>query len=140
MTWRALPRPGQLAKAGMNDLQTIEGVGPNIAEAIVDWFVRLPNRTVWKAARSGSVADGSCQPRMPQKYRTTQRDDLCHYRHTAQLWSREDDKKYIQVHGGKVTDAVSKKTSYLVVGETPGFEAWIRNANWVCRFWMKTLL
>jgi DNA ligase (NAD+) len=29
-------------------------------------------------------------------------------------------KEYIESHGGKVTDSVSKKTSYLVLGENPG--------------------
>jgi DNA ligase (NAD+) len=34
--------------------------------------------------------------------------------------SRDDVKGLIEQHGGKVTDAVSKKTSYLVLGESPG--------------------
>ena len=34
--------------------------------------------------------------------------------------SRDDAKEFIESHGGKVTDSVSKKTSYLVLGEAPG--------------------
>jgi len=34
--------------------------------------------------------------------------------------SRDETKKLIQINGGKVTDSVSKKTSYLVLGENPG--------------------
>jgi DNA ligase (NAD+) len=34
--------------------------------------------------------------------------------------SREEVKDLIQQNGGKVTDSISKKTSYLVVGENPG--------------------
>ena len=34
--------------------------------------------------------------------------------------SREEAKAFIEAHGGKVTDSVSKKTSYLVLGEAPG--------------------
>jgi DNA ligase (NAD+) len=34
--------------------------------------------------------------------------------------SRDEIKEWIQKHGGKVTDSVSKKTSYLVVGEAAG--------------------
>ena len=33
---------------------------------------------------------------------------------------REEVKEYIQQRGGKVTDSVSAKTSYLVLGENPG--------------------
>jgi DNA ligase (NAD+) len=39
---------------------------------------------------------------------------------TLSGFSREDIKEYIEAHGGKVTDSVSKKTSYLVLGEDPG--------------------
>ena len=35
-------------------------------------------------------------------------------------FTRDGVKEYIQAHGGKVTDSVSKNTSYLVVGEAPG--------------------
>jgi DNA ligase (NAD+) len=34
--------------------------------------------------------------------------------------SREEAATFIKAHGGKVTDSVSKKTSYLVVGADPG--------------------
>ena len=39
---------------------------------------------------------------------------------TLPTFSREDAKAFIESHGGKVTDSVSKKTSYLVLGENPG--------------------
>ena len=35
-------------------------------------------------------------------------------------FSREAAKEFIESYGGKVTDSVSKNTSYLVVGENPG--------------------
>jgi DNA ligase (NAD+) len=34
--------------------------------------------------------------------------------------TRDGVKEFIESHGGKVTDSVSKKTSYLVLGEEPG--------------------
>ena len=39
---------------------------------------------------------------------------------TLPTWSREEAKAFIEQHGGKVVDSVSKKTSYLVVGEKAG--------------------
>jgi len=39
---------------------------------------------------------------------------------TLPTFSRDDAKEFIESHGGKVTDSVSKKTSYLVLGEAPG--------------------
>ena len=35
-------------------------------------------------------------------------------------FSREEVKDFIQSQGGKVINSVSKKTSYLVIGESPG--------------------
>jgi len=37
--------------------------------------------------------------------------------------SRDGVKEFIENNGGKVTDSVSKKTSYLVLGENPGSKA-----------------
>ena len=39
---------------------------------------------------------------------------------TLPTFSRDDAKALIESQGGKVTDNVSKKTSYLVLGENPG--------------------
>ncbi|MRR31193.1 NAD-dependent DNA ligase LigA, partial [bacterium] len=39
---------------------------------------------------------------------------------TLHGFSRDGIKEFIQEYGGKVTDSVSKKTSYLVAGEAPG--------------------
>ncbi len=39
---------------------------------------------------------------------------------TLPSFSRDDAKQLIQNAGGKVTDSVSKKTSYLVAGENAG--------------------
>jgi DNA ligase (NAD+) len=39
---------------------------------------------------------------------------------TLPNFSRDDAKEFIENNGGKVTDSVSKKTSYLVLGENPG--------------------
>jgi len=39
---------------------------------------------------------------------------------TLPTFSRETAKAFIEAHGGKVIDSVSRKTSYLVLGEAPG--------------------
>jgi DNA ligase (NAD+) len=39
---------------------------------------------------------------------------------TLSGYSREEVKELIESYGGKVTDSVSKKTSYVVVGDSPG--------------------
>jgi DNA ligase (NAD+) len=108
-----------LAKASAEDLQIIEGIGPNIAEAIVDWFSRERNRSVLEKLRAagvwptsaGTAATPSGGPLAGMTFVVTG---------TLAGFSREGVKEFIESHGGKVTDSVSKNTSYLVLGEAPG--------------------
>lgn len=39
---------------------------------------------------------------------------------TLSTMNRDEAKSYIEAHGGKVTERVSRKTSYLVAGEAAG--------------------
>ena len=108
-----------LAQATFEDLRTIEGVGPNIAQAIVDWFARPANQrlleklkavNVWPVMKAEVKAPGS----------TLLEGKTFVITGTLPVLSREEARELIQKFGGKVTDSVSKKTSYLVLGENPG--------------------
>jgi DNA ligase (NAD+) len=107
-----------LAAATLGELQSMEGIGPNTAQAIVDWFAREANQRVLaklKAAgvwpRSEIKPAGGPQPFAGLTFVVTG---------TLPTFSREQAKEFIQSRGGKVIDSVSKKTSYLVLGESPG--------------------
>jgi DNA ligase (NAD+) len=109
-----------LSRASMDDLQRIEGVGPNIAQAIVDWFARPANHSLLVKLRGVGV-----WPRaetQPTSSKTSSAFAGLTFVITGTLpsFSREEAKAFIESHGGKVTDSVSKKTSYLVLGENPG--------------------
>ncbi len=110
----------ELSLASVEDLQKIEGVGPNTSQAIVDWFSRPANTQVlqklktagvWPQASASVRAVAESQPLAGLTFVITG---------TLATFSREDAKEYIQKFGGKVTNSVSKKTSYLVMGENPG--------------------
>jgi DNA ligase (NAD+) len=105
-----------LRKADADALQQVEGLGPNTAEAIVDWFSRPGNKRVldklkkagvWPAA--GRRVEGG--PFTGKTFVITG---------TLPTMSRDEAKIYIEQRGGKVIDSVSKKTDYLVLGESPG--------------------
>jgi DNA ligase (NAD+) len=116
---RHFPSLDLLARASAEDLQIVEGIGPNIAEAIVDWFSRERNRSVLEKLRAagvwpisvGTAATPSGGPLAGMTFVVTG---------TLAGFSREGIKEFIESHGGKVTDSVSKNTSYLVLGEAPG--------------------
>ena len=108
-----------LSKASVDDLQQIEGVGPNIAEAIVDWFARPANRKLLKKLKIVGL-----WPEMKEAESRKQESALTGLTFvvtgTLPTFSRDGVKEFIESNGGKVTDNVSKKTSYLVLGAEPG--------------------
>ena len=108
-----------LSHATKEDLQRIEGVGPNIAQAIVDWFERTSNRMLLDKLQRLGV-----WPRVEKDNSRKQDDPLAGLTFvvtgTLVNYSRDDIKEYIQSKGGRVTDSVSKNISYLLVGENPG--------------------
>ena len=107
-----------LSKTTADELQQIEGVGPNIAESIVDWFARPVNQKLLKKLKAAGVD--------PQMQKDEKKKDGVFtgltfvVTGTLPNFSRDDAKAFIEGNGGKVTDSVSKKTSYLVLGENPG--------------------
>ena len=111
-----------LSKASAEELQQIEGVGPNIAESIVDWFAQPVNLNVLKKLKAAGV-----NPEMQKSEVRMQNGSLSGLTFvvtgTLPTLSREGVKEFIESNGGKVTDSVSKKTSYLVLGENPGSKA-----------------
>jgi DNA ligase (NAD+) len=116
---RHFPNLDALARATADDLQAIEGFGPNTAAAIVDWFSRPANLALLEKLKTAGV-----WPVAGDQLPVTSKHSLSGLTFvvtgTLPTLSREDVKKLIEQHGGKVTDSVSKKTSYLVLGENPG--------------------
>ena len=117
---RAFPDLDALAKAKTDDLLQMGGVGPNTAEGIVDWFARPFNQKLLKKLKAvGMWPSGGASNVKSQA--SSAFDGLTFViTGTLPTFSRDDAKDFIESHGGKVTDSVSKKTSYLVLGEAPG--------------------
>ena len=117
---RAFPDLDTLAKAKVDDLLQMDGVGLSTAEGIVDWFSRPFNKQVLKKLKAAGVWPKGGQAAVSDK-RSNEFDGLTFViTGTLPTFSRDDAKAFIESHGGKVTDSVSKKTSYLVLGEAPG--------------------
>jgi len=107
-----------LSKASIDELQQIEGVGPNIAASIVDWFSRSANQKVLKKLKAAGIDP---QMKKDDKKKDGKLTGLTFVvTGTLPTLSRDGVKQFIESNGGKVTDSVSKKTSYLVLGDSPG--------------------
>ena len=107
-----------LSTASTAELMQIEGVGPNIAQAIVDWFARPANLRILRKLKAAGVWPRAEKDQRP----STGRFSGMTFVVTGTLpgFSREAARKFIEKHGGKVTDNVSRKTDYLVLGAEPG--------------------
>jgi DNA ligase (NAD+) len=119
---RAFGSLDALSKASAEDLQTVERIGPNIAEGIVDWFGREANRKVLAKLKKAGVWPSVHVSRSVSSDQSSAKLAGLTFVITGTLpaWSRDEAKEFIESNGGKVTDSVSKKTSYLVLGENPG--------------------
>jgi DNA ligase (NAD+) len=98
-------------------LAAVEGVGPTIAAAVVEWFAVDWHRAIvdkWRAAgvRMADERDTSVERTL----------DGLSIVVTGSLpgFSRDDAKEAIVVRGGNAASSVSKKTAYVVAGDSPG--------------------
>jgi DNA ligase (NAD+) len=107
-----------LAAASEQQLQAVEDVGPNTAAAIRNWFAHPRHaELVEKLRRHGVRMDGEKAVRPAEGPLTGKTVVL-----TGSLAeiTREDAAARLAQAGAKIGGSVSKKTDYLVVGESPG--------------------
>ncbi|HMX19337.1 MAG TPA: NAD-dependent DNA ligase LigA [Anaerolineales bacterium] len=107
-----------LSKASAEELQQMDGLGPNIAESIVDWFAQNANQKLLKKLKTAGVWPEMKKDEKKKEGAFTGQTFVV--TGTLPTLSRDGVKEFIESNGGKVTDSVSKKTSYLVLGEAPG--------------------
>ena len=106
-----------IAHAPLDDLQLAEEVGPKVAEAVVQYFSDAGNRELVSRLRKSGLqfTFASTRPKAgPLHGRTLVITG------TLPTLSRDEATQLIEQAGGKVSSTVSKKTSYVVVGEDAG--------------------
>ena len=113
----SLPR---IAEASVDELSAVDGVGPTLAEAVVEWFSVDWHRQIvdaWAAAgvRMEDERDESV-PRTLEGLTIVVTGSL-------ERFTRDSVKEQIIARGGKASGSVSKKTDYVVIGESPGSKA-----------------
>jgi len=107
-----------IAAAGLEQMAIVEDVGPVIAESVREWFAVAWHREVvekWRRAgvRLEEEVTAATGPRPLDGMTVVITGTLADY-------TRDDAAAALAVQGAKVTGSVSKKTSFVVVGENPG--------------------
>ncbi|MBL8046195.1 MAG: NAD-dependent DNA ligase LigA [Anaerolineales bacterium] len=105
--------------ATLDELQQIEGIGPAASQAVADWFARKSNQKMLAKLKKAGVWP-TAEPRRAATASGPFNGQTFVITGTLPTLGRDEAKAYIEERGGKVTDSVSKKTSYLVLGEAPG--------------------
>ena len=106
-----------IVSASTEQLAAVEGVGATIAAAVTEWFTVDWHRDIvekWRAAgvRMADERDAGV-PRTLAGLAIVVTGSLTGF-------SRDDAKEAIVVRGGKAAGSVSKKTAYVVAGDSPG--------------------
>ncbi len=107
----------RIAAASEEELAAVDGVGPTIGEAVVEWFAVDWHREVVEKWRAAGVeleeAGADDAPRPLAGITVVITGSLSDY-------SRDSATEAVQTRGGKVTGSVSKKTHFLIAGDNPG--------------------
>ncbi len=106
----------KLRGASFDELQSLDGIGPVVGKALVDWFADKSNRKILdnllKEVKIGNETNFSSTGKLAgQSFVITG---------TLSSLSRDEAKDKIRALGGDVSESVSSKTTYLIAGENAG--------------------
>jgi DNA ligase (NAD+) len=105
-----------LSQASEEDLLQVEGVGPQVAGGIRQYFEQPRNRELLKKLMDAKVE--AQPPETPRPSPLAGKTFV--FTGALSRFSREEAKALVTARGGKVSSSVSAKTDYVVVGEDPG--------------------
>jgi DNA ligase (NAD+) len=107
-----------LIEATQEELEEVEGIGPDRAELVAEWFADEENRSLVEELRSLGLQMAAGEAERPVEGPLSGRQ----YVITGTLGrsSREEAKAALEALGAKVSESVSGKTTGVIVGESPG--------------------
>jgi DNA ligase (NAD+) len=108
----------RLMAATPEDLAEVEGFGSDRAEAVVEWFADEDNRRLVEELRSIGLNFALSADDKPVEGPLTGTQYVI--TGTLESMSRDDARAALEALGAKVSDNVSKKTTGVFVGESPG--------------------
>ncbi|MBI4535821.1 MAG: NAD-dependent DNA ligase LigA [Ignavibacteriae bacterium] len=106
----------EIQVATQDDLESVPGVGPRIAESIVHFFGEKHNREIIKKLEAAGLTLTSASP----KRKGVLEGKTFVLTGTLPTYSREEARSLIEGNGGKVVATVSKNVHYVLVGGGAG--------------------
>jgi DNA ligase (NAD+) len=109
---------GKLSGATQEEVEEVDGIGPERAEAIVEWFADADNRALVEELQQLGLRFEAGPEERPVEGPLTGSTYVV--TGTLEGFSREEARKALEERGAKVADSVSKKTTGVIAGESPG--------------------
>ncbi len=110
-----------LQDATPDELEAAEGIGPDRAESIAEWFEDEQNRRLVAELRELGIRFEAGEEERPVEGPLTGSQYVI--TGTLENYTREEARAALEALGAKVSDNVSKKTTGVFVGESPGSKA-----------------
>jgi DNA ligase (NAD+) len=111
----------RLVDASQEDVVEVDGIGPDRAESIVEWFADEDNRRLVDELRALGLRFEAGEEDRPVEGPLTGKQYVI--TGTLESYSREEARAALEALGAKVSDNVSKKTTAVFVGDNPGSKA-----------------
>lgn len=109
----------KLQNCKIENLQEIEGIGPIVAESIVEWFKDRENQKILdKLLKQVKIEQSAVSSQQLGEKKLKNKTFVL--TGTLETMSRDEAKEKIRSLGGSISSAVSKETDYVVAGENPG--------------------
>jgi DNA ligase (NAD+) len=110
----------KLTQTKQSDIEGIYGIGVEIAESVHQWFQITANQTLISRLKAAGLQLETTEEEIITDGNQKLAGKTFVVTGTLPTLKRDDAKALIQKAGGKVTESVSKKTDYLLVGEDAG--------------------
>lgn len=111
----------QVTDASIEELELVEGIGPEIAESVHQFFQSDWSRKILEKLKKGGVAPKE-ERRAPVPESPFKGQSVV-FTGGLKRWSRDEAEQLIKRLGGTPAGSVSKKTGFVVIGLDPGSKA-----------------
>lgn len=115
----SFPSVEQLSQASVAQLESVYGIGSEIAQSVYDWFRVPANQVLIEQLQAVGLQFKNTTPETITTQQTLKGKTFV-ITGTLPTLKRNEAKELIEKAGGKITGSVSNKTDYLVVGEEAG--------------------
>ena len=106
-----------LMNASIEQISSVYGIGPRIAESVYKFFHDERNLELIRRLKEAGL-NFEVKPEEKAKKKLAGKTFV--FTGTLKNFTREEAKEKVEELGGKVSNSVSRKTDYVVVGENPG--------------------